>query len=54
MFTTQVHQEINFDLDGVDGDGTTALMWAAFGGHQNVMEILRKDSVDLNKADSIV
>lgn len=49
-----MHQEINFDLDGVDGDGTTALMWAAFGGHQNVMEILlESDSVDLNKADSI-
>ena len=52
--TSQVHQEIDFDLDATDGDGNTALMWAAFGGHQDIVEILLElESLDINKVDSI-
>ena len=51
---SQVHQEIHFDLDAIDGDGTTALMWAAFSGDRKIVDILLETkNVELDMTDGI-
>jgi hypothetical protein len=44
-------RELNIDVDVQDGDGCTAIMYAAQGGHTTNVKVLNKCGADVNKAD---